>query len=165
MLSLLLLAASSACPTLTPRLHRPTDINDLRIDDFSVVMAVGDSMTAGFQAATKADMQEHRGASFSIGGDRGALTLPNLIASVKQDGPSLVGPSLGVLSRPQFKATCDKRDADAVCRLNAAVDGSDLEDLIDLQVGYLNRTLTTADWAANVSVQEDWKLLTIFSGL
>ena len=70
-----------------------------------------------------------------------------------------------MLSSPQFKATCVIRDADAVCRLNEAVDGSDLEDLIDLQVGYLNRTLTTADWAANVSVQEDWKLLTIFSGL
>jgi len=101
----------------------------------------------------------------SIGGDDGALTLPNLINSVKAAGAApVVGSARGELSRPTFKATCTGKDVD-VCRLSSAVDGSDIQDLIDLQVSYLNDTLSTAEWAANVSVQTDWKLLTIFSGL
>jgi len=127
-------------------------------------MAMGDSMTAGFQASQRADMHEHRGVSFSIGGDKGAITLPNFMQEVKQNG-KLVGPATGSLSLPKVKATCAGSEIDRVCRLSAAVDGSDLQDLMDLQVGYLNHTLNTATWAANISVLQDWKLLTIFSGL
>lgn len=155
---------TSGCAPLPRRTSPPKDVSDLRIDDFSVVMAMGDSMTAGFNAATKADMKEHRGLSFSIGGDPGALTLPNLITSFKPDPDSLVGPALGVLSQPQVKATCSGSDVDR-CRLSAAVDGSDLQNLVDLQIPYLNHTLSTASWAQNASVRESWKLLTIFSGL
>jgi len=158
-----LIALGQACDPLSPRQSKPRDINDLRIDDFKVIMAMGDSMTAGFNGAKKADMKEHRGLGFSIGGDKNAVTLPNLIAAVKGNG-ELVGPSNGTLSQPQIKATCAGKDID-VCRLSAAVDGCDLQDLIDLQVKYLNHTLSTARWAANVNIQEDWKLLTIFSGL
>jgi len=160
------LSESTSCPPLTPRSEPPSNVRDLRIDDFAVIMAMGDSMSAGFNAGPdgKTDMKEHRGVSFSIGGDAGAITLPNFISSVKRNG-ELVGPAVGMLSQPQFKATCAGQDIDDVCRLSAAVDGSDLQDLIDLQVGYLNRTLHTASWAANVSVTRDWKLLTIFSGL
>jgi len=153
-----------ACDPLPPRQSAPRDINDLRIDDFKVIMAMGDSMTAGFNGGEKADMKEHRGLSFSIGGDRNAVTLPNLIAAVKGNG-ELVGPSLGSLSQPTLKATCAEKYIDSVCRLSAAVDGCDLQNLIDLQVKYLNHTLSNASWAANVKIREDWKLLTIFSGL
>merc|ERR1711912_227648 len=76
-----------------------------------------------------------------------------------------MGPALGSLSKPTVKAPCSGSDVDRVCRLSAAVDGSDLQDLISLQVGYLNHTLRSASWAANVSITQDWKLLTIFSGL
>ena len=89
-------------------------------------------LRSGFNAV-KPSLQEYRGVSFSIGGDVGAITLPNLINSVKS-GAELVGPSVGSLSKPQVKATCTGADVDHVCRLNAAVDGSDLQDLIDLQV-------------------------------
>ena len=109
-------------------------------------------------------MQEYRGVSFSIGGDPGAITLPNLINSVKST-VKLVGPSVGSLAQPQLKTTCTGADVEHVCRLNAAVDGSDLQDLRDLQVGYLRDTLSNAPWAANISISKDWKLLTIFSGL
>ena len=142
-------ATESACDPLTPR-QPPSSINDLRIDDFRVVMAMGDSMTAGFQASQRADMHEHRGVSFSIGGDKGAITLPNFMQEVKQNG-KLVGPATGSLSLPKVKATCAGSEIDRVCRLSAAVDGSDLQDLMDLQVGYLNHTLNTATWAANIS--------------
>merc|ERR1719424_2356297 len=100
-------ATASSCPPLTPRSTVPVNARDLRIDDFAVIMAMGDSMTAGFNAASKADMKEHRGLSFSIGGDQEATTLPNLINSVK--AVKLVGPSLGELSQPQLKATCSGR--------------------------------------------------------
>jgi len=72
---------------------------------------------------------------------------------------------MGTLAKPQLKATCAQEDIDSVCRLSAAVDGCDLQDLIDLQVKYLHHTLSNATWAANVNIREDWKLLTIFSGL
>jgi len=85
------------------------------------------------------------------------------IAAVKGNG-ELVGPSIGTLSKPTIKATCAETDV-GVCRLGSAVDGSSLQDLIDSQVKYLHQTLSTASWAANVSILEDWKLLTIFSGL
>lgn len=154
---------ADSCPRLPPRRSPPRDVHDLRIDDFKAIMAMGDSMSAGFNAV-KTSMQEYRGVSFSIGGDVGAITLPNLINAVKTN-TELVGPSVGSLSQPQLKATCAGADIDSVCRLNAAVDGSDLEDLKDLQVGYIRDTLDTAPWAANISVSKDWKLLTIFSGL
>jgi len=151
------------CPKLPPRESPPRDVNDLRIDDFKVVMAMGDSMTAGFNGGEKADMREHRGLGFSIGGDKSAVTLPNLITATKSNG-ELVGAAIGTLQKPTLKATCPETEVDA-CRLSAAVDGSDLQDLIDLQVKYLNLTLSTASWAVGVDVRRDWKLLTIFSGL
>lgn len=130
-------------------------------------MAMGDSMTAGFNGAVKADFKEHRELSFSIGGAKDAVTLPNLIAAVKGNG-DLVGPAMGSLSQPKFKATCSGDEIDA-CRLSAAVDGSDLQDVKDLQVKYLfdtlNNATANAEWAAGVNIREDWKLLTIFSGL
>jgi len=156
-------ASISSCTPLPPRRSPPRNINDLRIDDFKAIMAMGDSMSAGFNAV-KPSMQEYRGVSFSIGGDPGAITLPNLINSVKST-VKLVGPSVGSLAQPQLKTTCTGADVEHVCRLNAAVDGSDLQDLRDLQVGYLRDTLSNAPWAANISISKDWKLLTIFSGL
>ncbi|CAK0808316.1 unnamed protein product [Prorocentrum cordatum] len=162
-ISLLLASLGHTCDPLLPRQSPPLNIHDLRIDDFKVIMAMGDSMTAGFNGAAKADMKEHRGLGFSIGGDRNAVTLPNLIAAVKGNG-ELVGPSIGTLSKPTINGTCAGADV-SVCRLGSAVDGADLQDLIDLQINYLNHTLGTAPWAANVSILEDWKLLTIFSGL
>lgn len=160
---LLWIAVVQSCDPLPPRASPPRDVNDLRIDDFKVIMAMGDSMTAGFNGGEKADFKEHRGLGFSIGGDTNAVTLPNLIAATKSNG-QLVGAAIGTLQKPTLKATCSGNDVDA-CRLSAAVDGSDLQDLIDLQVSYLKRTLSNASWASGVDASKDWKLLTIFSGL
>lgn len=91
------------------------------------------------------------------------MTLPNFIAAVK--GRPLVGGSHGELAKPTVKAPCSGADVDRVCRLSAAVDGSDVQDLIDMQVGYLRDHLDNAPWAVNVSRTRDWKLLSIFTGL
>ncbi len=54
----------------------------MRPDEFSVVMAIGDSITAGALAQGQQtnpllDVAEWRGLSFAAGGDPGALTIPN----------------------------------------------------------------------------------------
>ena len=40
--ALLVIPASASCPTLSPRPTPPSTVYDLRIDDFEVVMAMGD---------------------------------------------------------------------------------------------------------------------------
>ncbi|QRW20985.1 carbohydrate esterase family 16 protein [Rhizoctonia solani] len=44
------------CPPLKPRDSPPTSVHDLRPDDFSVAMAIGDSITAGAFAKGKSTL-------------------------------------------------------------------------------------------------------------
>ncbi|CAG8758515.1 34351_t:CDS:1, partial [Racocetra persica] len=68
------------CPSLTPRTSPPANVHDLRPDDIKVIMALGDSITAGFQADAICDgnnntankLYEFRGVSYAMGGDTGA---------------------------------------------------------------------------------------------
>ena len=54
--------------------HRePWSIHQLHINDIGVVMALGDSITAGFNKGTAGTLNEYRGRSWSIGGDRTKL--------------------------------------------------------------------------------------------
>jgi phospholipase B1 len=83
------------CPSLAPRASPPKDAHDLRPDDIKVVMALGDSITAAYGAKGLEgrepgkdfvkDSYEHRGVSFSIGGEEGAVTLPNLIKQYRNN--------------------------------------------------------------------------------
>jgi hypothetical protein len=58
-----------------------------------VVLALGDSITAGFGMEGKiGGLHEYRGKSWSIGGDANATTLPNF---VKQYNPNVTGYSIG----------------------------------------------------------------------
>lgn len=91
----------SLCPRLAPRATPPSTIHDLRIDDLRVVAALGDSITAAFAAAGKAkdpgsvdNTYENRGRSFSMGGDPGATTLPNMMRHFALRR-GIVGPSHG----------------------------------------------------------------------
>ncbi|RGB37149.1 hypothetical protein C1646_622284 [Rhizophagus diaphanus] len=88
------------CPKLKPRQTPPKSVHDLRIDDIKVIMAIGDSITAGFGAKGHHanipidihNLHENRGVSFSIGGDPGAVTIANFI---KHYSPELIGSSTG----------------------------------------------------------------------
>ncbi|KAG8854234.1 hypothetical protein FRC20_001083 [Serendipita sp. 405] len=87
----------SQCPSVAARSSPPTSVHDLRPDDFSYAMALGDSITAGafsrgIQSNFLASFSEWRGESYAGGGDPGAITIPNLI---KNYNPSLTGGSLG----------------------------------------------------------------------
>ncbi|EUC57314.1 GDSL-like lipase/acylhydrolase [Rhizoctonia solani AG-3 Rhs1AP] len=89
----------SKCPSVAPRATPPTSVHDLRPDDFSVAMAVGDSITAGAfaQGINKENLLlnfvEFRGLSYAGGGDASAVTVPNLL---KHYNSALVGGSKGV---------------------------------------------------------------------
>ncbi|KAG8688905.1 hypothetical protein FRC08_011205 [Ceratobasidium sp. 394] len=74
----------SQCPVVAPRDSPPTSVHDLRPDDFSVAMAIGDSITAGAFAQginrknPLLNFVEFRGLSYAGGGDPGAITVPNV---------------------------------------------------------------------------------------
>jgi phospholipase B1 len=66
-----------------------------RSQDIKVVMAMGDSMTAGFAImgrSTISLLDEWRGLSGFVGGDPGAITLPNFF---QHYSPDVIGASVG----------------------------------------------------------------------
>eukprot|EP00931_Biecheleriopsis_adriatica_P079882 TRINITY_DN53224_c0_g1_i1.p1 TRINITY_DN53224_c0_g1~~TRINITY_DN53224_c0_g1_i1.p1 ORF type:complete len:470 (-),score=83.81 TRINITY_DN53224_c0_g1_i1:114-1487(-) len=153
-------AFSSPCPQLSPRPSLPERADDVRPDEVSVVMAMGDSMTAGFNLK-KPWMKEHRGWSFSAGGEPSAVTLATLL---KAYNPEVIGPSMGIRDITQqigkAAAPCAAKDY-AVCGLNAAVDGSRVSWLPS-QLTWLEQRLgelRPGNW------KNEWKMLTILSGL
>lgn len=96
----------SECPALSSRSSPAADVTDLRIDDFSIVAALGDSVMAGY-AMMGVDyspggagimnfsaVSEFRGNSYGIGVDTDAVTIANFI---KRYNPGIQGGS--VLSR------------------------------------------------------------------
>ncbi|KZV88552.1 hypothetical protein EXIGLDRAFT_772595 [Exidia glandulosa HHB12029] len=85
------------CPRVAARATKAASVHDLRPDDFDVVMAIGDSITAGaFAKGIQSDVlqsfNEWRGVSYAGGGDPGATTIPNLIKYYRS---SVVGASTG----------------------------------------------------------------------
>lgn len=65
-----------SCPALLPRSAPAQDVHDLRPDDISIVMGIGDSVMAAFAAKgvqddsffKLANLYEDRGISFAMGG-------------------------------------------------------------------------------------------------
>jgi len=130
----------SQCPKLTKR--TATSVHDLRPDDFTVVMAIGDSITAGCWAKGLASngnpfniLDEWRGVSYPIGGDSGALTIPNLI---KYYTPGVVGASKGHhLVAVCVAGICTGGYEPDIDQLNAAVSGALGEDMLQEVRDYL----------------------------
>lgn len=77
----------AGCPALPARTSAAKDVTDLRIDDISMMAALGDSIMAGFGMMgvdysgtgllNLSTIYEYRGSSYGIGGDTGAITLTN----------------------------------------------------------------------------------------
>ncbi|KZV88555.1 hypothetical protein EXIGLDRAFT_678820 [Exidia glandulosa HHB12029] len=87
----------SQCPAVAARTTAAKSVHDLRPDEFSVTMAIGDSITAGcfakgIQTNPLDTLDEWRGVSYAGGGDAGAVTIPNLI---KHYNPALTGGAVG----------------------------------------------------------------------
>ncbi|QRV83156.1 carbohydrate esterase family 16 protein [Ceratobasidium sp. AG-Ba] len=88
----------SKCPPLARRVDPPKDIHGLRPDDFSVAMAIGDSITAGAFAKgidpsdKFLNWVDWRGVSYAGGADDGAVTVPNIL---KHYNSNLIGGARG----------------------------------------------------------------------
>lgn len=151
------------CPALPPRRDAPRDVRDLRPDDVGLVLALGDSITAGF--GLKGGFEEYRGESFSVGGDPGAWTLPNLLR-VYGGNEKATGSSIGVRRGIHTSDRgCEGGDV-ALCNLNAGVDGANMRRLLP-QVEYLSRLLGSGGErdAPFRNHTGDWKVVTIFAGI
>lgn len=87
------------CPRLAARALKTRSVHDVRPDEFEVVMALGDSITAGalakgIQTNILDSLAEWRGVSYATGGDAGAMTIPNFIKHYRKS--SVLGTSKGV---------------------------------------------------------------------
>lgn len=146
------------CPSLPS--HVPANVTDLRPGNIKVVMAMGDSITAGFGInGAKGELNEYRGWSCSIGGASNATTLANFL---KFYSPNIQGASLGYHLVELCGNICPPdqyRPVDDV--LNSAQSGALVSNLVTHELDYLIRTLKGNP---AINMNEDWKLLTILIG-
>lgn len=137
------------CPSLSD--PQPSDdVRKLRPGNVKVVMAMGDSITAGFAMVghLPEDLLEYRGRVYSIGGVKDQTTIPNWLRHYSKD---LQGDALGD-SKPMTKGKW----------LDAGVSMAKIEDILP-QVDYLVQTMKT-EYAKTIDFENDWKLLTLFIG-
>lgn len=137
----------AACPSI-PTPPDATNVNNLRPGNIKVVMAMGDSITAAMSAKDTLifSLKEYRGIAYSIGGDSGVTTLPNIL---KQYSPNLIGSSTGI----------GKREI-STNGLNAAVSGAINSDMLG-QAQWLVQQLKAN---TKINYNNDWKLLTVWIG-
>lgn len=128
-------------------------------------MALGDSMTAGFGmrgTALLTGLVEFRGQVCSIGGDDGAVTVPNFLEAVTGRKP--FGASKGVtlpLDAIKFRDHIVQPWYPPVAQLNGAQSEAKIWALPD-QVSYLLSFMKNN--SEKIDIQNDWKLLTILIG-
>jgi len=127
-----------------------TNVRNLSPGNIDVVMAMGDSMTAGFamMGHLPTDLLEYRGHVYSIGGVKDAITIPNWL---KTFNPKLEGVALGD-TKPLTKGKW----------LDAGVSAAKIEDIVP-QVDYLVQTMKT-EYAGRIDFNSSWKMLTLFIG-
>ncbi|CAG10376.1 unnamed protein product [Tetraodon nigroviridis] len=113
------------CTDRSPSPTTPSSVHELRPADIKVVAAVGDSLTAANGVGAKTDnillvLNEYRGLSWSIGGDKNitnVTTLPNIL---REFNPSVTGFSKGI---------CKETSPNAF--LNQAVSGATAGDMLE----------------------------------
>ncbi|KAJ3098017.1 hypothetical protein HDU96_000165 [Phlyctochytrium bullatum] len=127
---------------------KPTNARTVRPKDVATVMAIGDSITAGFGMNSGrlpfTQVTEFRGLAFSIGGDAGATTVANFF---QKYNPAVKGASTGTTA---LRAT--------IKVLNAAVSGAKVADLTG-QVTTLKNAFTSGRYDAN-----GWKVVSLLIG-
>lgn len=137
------------CPSV-PVPPDTDNVNNLRPGNIKVVMAMGDSITAAMSAkdSTFLSLKEYRGISYSIGGDKGVTTMPNILKQYTQQGFP-IGPATGVGQRSM------KTNG-----LNGAVSGAINKDM----VGQAHWLVEELKKNTAVDFQKDWKVLTLWIG-
>jgi len=126
------------------------NVTSLRPGNIKVIMAMGDSITAGFaMVGTSLDtFMEYRQNVFDIG----EVSPQTFVQYFKKLGASLQGGAL-TATLPLAKGAY----------LDAAISGKQLQDWPD-QVNYLINTANGATYRGKINWAQDWKLLTIFLG-
>ncbi|GAA5814337.1 hypothetical protein MFLAVUS_007831 [Mucor flavus] len=126
------------------------DAYHLRPNDIKAVIAIGDSISAGFGMISGrppfSTILEYRGKVFSSGGDEGEYTIPNFLSNYNTI-------SRGVPTGITLPLARGKK-------LNNAVSGAKTQEL-DAEVSRLVRLLNTESYK---DVKDDWKLITLFIG-
>jgi len=137
------------CPQLNPP-PPAHDVRHLRPGNINAIMALGDSITAGFamQGFPPRDFEEWRGYVYSIGGEDGAYTVADFMAMYNPNVQGLAQGNTWPLTAGAW--------------LDAGVSMAKVED-VPSQVDYLVTTLHT-QYANTVNFANDWKLLTVLIG-
>ena len=142
------------CPNIS-KYTDPKSIHQLHINDIGIVMALGDSITAGFGIrGTAGLLNEYRGRSWSIGGDPHQITLPNLIRYYQ---PAITGYS----TKHHFVEICDETICDSthypqLDYYNSAQSGAIASKLMK-QIDYLRNRISDED-------KEKWKMINLLIG-
>jgi phospholipase B1 len=148
-----------------------TSVHNLRPHDIGLFLALGDSVTAGF--GMNGNLDENRGASFSIGGDdtytqdldqarhqlegNPIYTLPNLF---KQYNPDVKGFSVG----SHFVERVNTSRYNSSDELNGAQSSAKIQDVY-VQIQYLMERIESGEFGDPKTVlNKVWKHLTIFIG-
>lgn len=155
------------CPKLKPRPHPPTSARDVRPDDFRVVVALGDSITAGLVARKEPDephmrqselvtplgqWQEYRSLSYPIGMDDDALTIAKIIAHYS---PNITGGSTSYHQPVSCPSTLCHPESDG---LNAAVSGSVSASLVSQVSDFLIPKIQ------ELGLTDEWKYVNLGIG-
>ncbi|KAI9477877.1 MAG: hypothetical protein EXX96DRAFT_229104 [Benjaminiella poitrasii] len=162
----------ASCPSLAARSTPAKDVTDLRIDDFNIVGALGDSIMAGFAmmgvdyegsgALNLSLVSEYRGNSYAIGGDSGAVTLANFIKKYNPDvkGASVLSHVVSFCSADTcgFPTSAYRPLKD---NLNAGQSGA-LAMNLDYELDYLIPRMKS--YILSTSFANDWKFITIQIG-
>jgi len=159
--------SESLFPNCVPP-HIPTParfVRELSPFDIRAVLNIGDSISAGYAIETPwpfpgaKNISEYHGDSFDIGGNPGVVTLPNVLTRVS--GHAIIGAGHNV----EFPISYPPNDG-----LVGAVSGATASEAPGIenvgplkQAEYLYQRLVTV--YTNVSLANDWKLLTIFIGV
>ncbi|XP_038606788.1 phospholipase B1, membrane-associated [Tachyglossus aculeatus] len=146
--------AEVLCPDKTPSANVPTSVHRLKPADIKVIAALGDSLTAGNGAGSRANdildvLTQYRGLSWSVGGNENISTVTTLANILREFNPSLQGFSIGTGLHTSSRAF-----------LNQAVAGDRAEDL-PVQT---RRLVDLMKNSPKFNFQEDWKIITIFIG-
>jgi len=145
-------------PPPPPRQTPPTNVRELYPSDIKAVMALGDSVTAGFAMHTYP--VEERQDVYSIGANPNATTIFNFI---RHYNPNVVGgathstlPLDAAVYHKPYEWLILEQDK---IHLNAGVSEAKAADVFG-QIRYLKERLPKE----GVDMKNDWKLLTLFIG-
>ncbi|KAI7892132.1 uncharacterized protein EV154DRAFT_505727 [Mucor mucedo] len=161
------------CPALPARQTPARDVTDLRIDDIKIIAGLGDSIMAGL-AMNGIDYEnsgvfnlslisEYRGNSYAVGGNTGAITLPNFIKryNPKVRGASVHSHVISFCTNPYcgLPTSFYRPFTD---RLNGAQSNAIAKNL-DYELDYLIPRMK-AYYIFSSSFKNDWKMITINIG-